>query len=79
MPPHLIGLFVAVEHCRSWLVLCYRQINPRLKKSAEGPVPSEFSLFTPGQRSPNGNASGCFALISVNNKLMPIVAILAIF
>src|SRR5208337_621241 len=36
LPPHLIRLFVAVAIRPSGLVLCHRQINTRLKKSAEG-------------------------------------------
>ena len=36
MPPHLIRLFLAVEYCPSRLILCQRQINTRLKKSALG-------------------------------------------
>src|SRR4029077_13137834 len=35
VPPHLIRLFLAVAICPSGPVLCHRQINTRLKKSAK--------------------------------------------
>jgi hypothetical protein len=48
-------------------------------RAPEGPVLRGFSLFTPGQGSPSDKQVDASALINVNNKLVTIVAILAIF
>src|SRR3984893_9685303 len=42
-PPYLIRLFLAVEYRPTGFVLCRRQINTRLKKSASGPAVWTFA------------------------------------